>query len=78
MGFTNADSAAPDGASTTMWYWYGTNLMYAGNGELESYFYASLSSTADVYELLWIEGGTDLEEFVAVVLKTDAPSETTE
>ncbi|KAK3941382.1 hypothetical protein QBC46DRAFT_382584 [Diplogelasinospora grovesii] len=73
VGFLNSTSTAPDGAVTTGFTTYGSNVMYIDGSTYTSQFWAMSTTETGVWEIMWNESGADQAGSVPVALRTVGP-----
>jgi len=71
----STNTTVPAGATTVGLTWYGTTVAFVGSdGDYETSFYATNTTTAGVYNLLWNQANTYDSSAVPITLKRTAPS----
>lgn len=69
------NSSMPTGAQTSGFGWYGHTLAWVNSdGDYETLFYASNSTTSGTYNLLWNQPNQFSSDAVPVTIKSTAPS----
>jgi len=73
-GFVSSNDTAPQGAQTTGFTLYGSDIMFISNSTYLSQFWAHETGVDGVWALMWNVNGTRQDDSEPVVLKTTAPA----